>query len=58
MSSSDTGRIKMYFHVVYGGDRRRYGGTGRNYNIFSPHQILGLSLREIKAPSNFGPLFT
>jgi len=27
---SDTRRIKMYFHVVYGGGRRRYGGAGRN----------------------------
>jgi len=25
-----TQRIKMYFHVVYGSDRRRYGGAGRN----------------------------
>jgi len=23
----DTKRIKMYFHVVYGGGRRRYGGA-------------------------------
>jgi len=23
-------RIKMYFHDVYGGGRRRYGGAGRN----------------------------
>jgi len=22
--------IKMYFHVVYGGARRRYEGAGRN----------------------------
>ena len=26
----DTRRIKMYFHVVYGGGRRRYGGARRN----------------------------
>jgi len=26
----DTRKIKMYFHVVYGGGRRRYGGAGRN----------------------------
>jgi len=24
----------MYFHVVYGGARRRYGGAGRNSHIF------------------------
>jgi len=22
--------IKMYFHIVYGGAKRRYGGAGRN----------------------------
>jgi len=27
----------MYFHVVYGGGRRRYGGAGRN----SPSQEYG-----------------
>jgi len=30
----DTKRIKMYFHVVYGGGRRRYGGVGRNSRVF------------------------
>jgi len=30
----------MYFHVVYGGGRRRYGGTGRN----SPHFFLMLNI--------------
>jgi len=23
----------MYFHVVYGGGRRRYGGAGRNSRV-------------------------
>jgi len=34
----------MYFHVVYGGARRRYGGAGRN-SPFSAYaaQILGLN---------------
>jgi len=27
---SDTRKIKIYFHVVYGGGRRIYGGAGRN----------------------------
>jgi len=26
----------MYFHVVYGGKRRRYGGAGRNSLIITP----------------------
>jgi len=26
----DTRKKKMYFHVVYGGGRRRYGGAGKN----------------------------
>jgi len=25
-----TRRLKRYFHVVYGGGRRNYGGAGRN----------------------------
>jgi len=25
-----TRRIQMYFHIVYGGARIRYGGAGRN----------------------------
>jgi len=25
-----TRRLKRYFHVVYGGARRTYGGAGRN----------------------------
>ena len=38
----------MYFHVVYGGDRRRYGGAGRNSHnlilIFSlfPFSLFGI----------------
>jgi len=27
---SDTRRIKMYFHVLYGDGKRTYGGAGRN----------------------------
>jgi len=34
----DTRMIKMYFHVVHGGDRRRYGGARRNSpSSISPH---------------------
>jgi len=35
----DTRRIKMYFYVVYGDAKRRYGGAGRNslISIDGPH---------------------
>jgi len=35
-----TRRLKRYFHVVYGGGRRTYGGAGRNsllsYDVIGP----------------------
>jgi len=40
--------IKMYFHVLYGGERRRYGGVRRN----SLHNVEIIATNDIK-PNTF-----
>jgi len=44
--------IKVYFHIVYGGGRRRYGGTGRNSLIKNNKKTIAsctISLHPISA---------
>jgi len=46
-----TRRLKKYFHVVYGGGRRTYGGAGRNSHVRKLKGFRQLLL----APNTFEP---
>jgi len=51
----DTRRIKMYFHVVYGGARRRYEGAGRNSHktLTGPNETMNMNGPLSHSPRRF-----